>query len=409
MVSWSDMSNDVLEYVTSFLPFTDQKRFSAVCQSWRYVTKQKRYPPAPQLPWLVLDENKETKKRNFFNITEKRHYSIDIPELYGQYICGSSYGWLFTVDKRINIRLLNPFTRECFELPHFTCYEYHQPASHPEGSVPSTHYDYDEPASLPEGSVEDARGCTFKQLREEIVQKAVLSHDPNKRSWECTFRDIREIFVQRAVLSHDPKKRSDFTAMIVFGEYSVLLMWKPGERVWSAIDLHEGFRDVIYFRGKFYAVSSMAAIYAVEVGSRPKRILTVPEHDIDCEWPYLVDFKGKLLLVLRLHRDFKKPGNKFVVYEVDLKKGTYREWNDLHSHAIFVGNNSSVVIGPRKISCIRNGIYFNDMCKSYRWRYREHYSGVYNMVSRTWRRHRSKKNHVLDARNAALMWFTPNA
>ncbi|KAJ3680722.1 hypothetical protein LUZ60_017000 [Juncus effusus] len=387
MVSWSDMSNDVLEYVTSFLPFTDQERFSAVCQSWRYVAKQKRYPPAPQLPWLVLSENEETKKRKFVSITEKRHYSIDIPELYGQYICGSSYGWLFTVDKRINVHLLNPFTRECFELPPFTRYTYDKPASLPEGSVPFTRYsvedDYDEPASLPEGSVEDAQECSFKR-------------------WQ-----MRHI-VQKAVLSHDPKKRSDFTAVIVCNEGGTLLMWKPGERAWSAIDLSEGFRDAICFRGKFYAVSSMAAIYAVEVGSRPKRILRVSEHDIDRKWPYLVDFKGKLLLVLRLNRDFKKPRYKFTVYEVDLKKGTYREWNDLHSHAIFVGNNSSVVVGPRKISCIRNGIYFN-LYKRYRWRSNKHYSGVYNMVRGTGRRHRSKKNHVLDARNAALMWFTPNA
>jgi F-box domain len=56
MTDWSDIAFDVLEHITSFLPLPDYHRFNAVCKNWRFVAKQKRHSPAPQLPWLVLGD-----------------------------------------------------------------------------------------------------------------------------------------------------------------------------------------------------------------------------------------------------------------------------------------------------------------------------------------------------------------
>ncbi|KAJ3701061.1 hypothetical protein LUZ61_004766 [Rhynchospora tenuis] len=117
MAAWANLTNDVLEYITSFLIFPDHCRFGAVCKNWRSISKLRRYPPAPQLPWLVLGEEKETRKRKFYSLSEAKHYSIEIPELHGHYICGSSHGWLFAVDIKITGILINSFTREFFELP----------------------------------------------------------------------------------------------------------------------------------------------------------------------------------------------------------------------------------------------------------------------------------------------------
>ncbi|KAJ3679313.1 hypothetical protein LUZ60_017324 [Juncus effusus] len=172
MTSWSDLAYDALEHITGLLTMPDQHRFSAVCQSWRLVVKHKRRP-AQELPWLVLGEDQITKRRNFFSLSEQRHYSIDIPELYGQYICGSSYGWLFTVDIRINGRLLNPFTRECYELPPFPPFR--------------------ETRVLP--------------IAEEEV------YNSNGVRIVNSFRVMQKKLVVKAILSHDPKERSDFTAM----------------------------------------------------------------------------------------------------------------------------------------------------------------------------------------------------
>ncbi|KAJ3686436.1 hypothetical protein LUZ61_015600 [Rhynchospora tenuis] len=123
MADWSDLTNDVLEYIARLLSFTDHCRFSAVCRNWRSVSKRRCYPPAPQLPWLVLDEEHDTRQRKFYSLSEDKHYSIDIPELYGRYICGSSHGWFFVVDIKITGILINPFTRECYELPVYHPYQ----------------------------------------------------------------------------------------------------------------------------------------------------------------------------------------------------------------------------------------------------------------------------------------------
>ncbi|KAF3328731.1 F-box protein [Carex littledalei] len=107
---WSELNSDILEYLSSFLSLSDYSRFGAVCRNWFSVAKQKRHPPR-QLPWLVMGEDDATHKRKFYSIDEKKHYLIDIPELRGQRLCGSSYGWLFTLDIELNFRLLNPFTK----------------------------------------------------------------------------------------------------------------------------------------------------------------------------------------------------------------------------------------------------------------------------------------------------------
>lgn len=81
MAGWSELSFDVLELITGFLTLTDIHRFAVLCHTWRLVAKQKRYPPLPQLPWLVLAEDEATKKRKFYNTSEKNDYFIDILEL----------------------------------------------------------------------------------------------------------------------------------------------------------------------------------------------------------------------------------------------------------------------------------------------------------------------------------------
>ncbi|KAF3320414.1 F-box protein [Carex littledalei] len=86
-----ELNSNILEYLSSFLSLSDYSRFGAVCQNWFSVAKQKRHPPR-QLPWLVMGEDDATHKRKFYSIDEKKHYLIDIPELRGQRLCGSSYG-----------------------------------------------------------------------------------------------------------------------------------------------------------------------------------------------------------------------------------------------------------------------------------------------------------------------------
>jgi F-box-like len=109
-MSWLDLPYDVLGHITSFLDLPDYHRFSAVCADWRSAAIQTHYSSTPQVPWLVLGEDNGAKKRNFYMLSEGRHFSNDIPELHGRYICGSSYGWLFAIDIKLDGILINPLS-----------------------------------------------------------------------------------------------------------------------------------------------------------------------------------------------------------------------------------------------------------------------------------------------------------
>ncbi|KAJ3679679.1 hypothetical protein LUZ60_017690 [Juncus effusus] len=259
MASWWDLADDVLGQITGLLSLPDQHRFSAVCHSWRLVAKQKRRPPVPQLPWLVLGEDHTTKKRNFFSLSEQRLYSIDVPELHGHYICGSSHGWLFTVDSRINGRLLNPLTREFYELPPFPPYD--------ETGIP-----------IAEEEVYDSQGT-------RIVD---------------SFRQVQKQIVVKALLSHDPKERSDFTALILFGYPCKLVLWRPGDADWTVIKGLKHLSDVICFKGDFFVISERDIVYEVGLNPEIKQIACkTPSSELIGNWRYLVNFKGQLLLIRR--------------------------------------------------------------------------------------------------------------
>ncbi|KAJ3671417.1 hypothetical protein LUZ60_007496 [Juncus effusus] len=377
MADWSGLTNDMLHHVESFLPLPDQHRFSAVCHDWRLVAKQKKHHrPAPQLPWLVLGEDPTTKKRNFFNLSEQRHYSIDIPELYGQYVCGSSFGWLVTVDSRINGRLLNPFSREYYELPPFPPYS----------------------------------------TRSNIILTEGPVFAPCGMKIGYTFKDMQTRIVVRAVLSHDPRERSDFTLMILFGECYKLAFWRPGDTSWTMVRYPPqtlvALMDIICFEGKFYAVSC-DELFAVDVVYDEPKIIRIKPRILSnlkrvAIAAYLVDYKGKLLLVLRF-KDFWSREKKFRILSLDLKKETCNELDDIDDLALFVGNNSALVVNPSKISgCVGKTIYFTDLGESYYWLEKGHDFGVYNVVTKTTGRFSPAGDEAFDPPNAALTWLAPN-
>ncbi|KAJ3687251.1 hypothetical protein LUZ61_016415 [Rhynchospora tenuis] len=209
MTNWSELPNDVLKYLTSFLSIPDYHRFGAVCQTWWSIAKQKHHRPPPHLPWLVLGDDNATEKHAFFNLSENMHYHIDIPELQGQYICGFSYGWLFTIDTELNCHLLNPLTRKQFDLPPLPPYnEYYK-------TNPFV--------------MEPTENCTESE-------------------------EMRMLLVCKAVLDYDPSERSDFKVVIVYGESSKLAFWRSGDPKWSFIKGHySNMEDVLFSNGKLYA------------------------------------------------------------------------------------------------------------------------------------------------------------
>jgi F-box domain len=334
MTCWSGLVSDIVEHITSFLPLPDYHRFSAVCRNWRSVAKQKRYSPAPQLPWLVLGDERGTGKRKFYNLSEERLYAINIPELRGRYICGSSHGWLLAVDVRLKGILINPFTRELYELPPF-----------PHRLVYTF---FDDPNAMGNLPTED-QNCPSKRMQVRLVFKAVLSDDP--------------------------KERPDFTLMILVGVKNIPAFWKPGDPSWTVIRVQKGrMDDVIFFDGRFIFVTAANELLALDLQPHPKLTeigVVLTGRTCFVALSYLVDFSGVVLLVERSQLQVERsPLNlkttHFKVIEVFGQSGvSVGEINAL----LFLGTNASIAIDASKLRycckanlySTRSSIYFTDV------------------------------------------------
>ncbi|XP_078148533.1 F-box/kelch-repeat protein At1g57790-like [Carex rostrata] len=369
MADWSNLPNDMLEYITSFIAMPDHHRFSAVCKNWRFVAKQKqkRHSPAPQLPWLILGEDQETKKRKFYSLSEDRHYSIDIPELYGRYIAGSSHGWLFAIDIKITGILINPFTREFHQLPPFPSF------------------------------------C------DNVDVTTLVDHD---------HEEMQRLIVTKGILSHDPKvMRSDFTAMILFGEKNTPAIWRPGDSNWTVIKgrgVGVAMDDAIYLNGNFYVISAMNEIFHVvdlRSGSDPKMIEI--KHRIApmiCAHRYIVGFKGCLLLIERIQRANEKGQYKtkvFTLLEPDLWESEWRGRYHIDGCAIFLGVNSAIVIDASQFAeCKGNTFYFTDLASPYSPNFGCADLGAFDYVNRTITTY--YPHQIFHPLLAPPLWLTPN-
>ncbi|KAF3338950.1 putative F-box protein [Carex littledalei] len=283
VANWSELPKDILGYLIGFLPLPDYYRFGAVCRNWFTVAREKHYRSAQQLPWLVLGEDIATEKRIFYILSENKHYYIDIPELHGQFVCGSSFGWLFTVDIALNIRMLNPFTRKSYDLPRLDFGHEH---------------------------------FSIKCEQHRLVHKIILDHDPSERS--------------------------NFTVMLIgSGHHRQVAFWRQGDPTWTSVTLPNGkISDIIFSKGKFYAVGFVSRhqldIFIVDVG--PESKLIPLQHDVPMiEYTYksLVDLKGKLLLLQWKIDEEEVALTKVLVTtfvsirKLDFEEGTYSEWLNL--------------------------------------------------------------------------------
>ncbi|KAJ3686465.1 hypothetical protein LUZ61_015629 [Rhynchospora tenuis] len=370
MVDWSDLTTDVLEHITRFLPFQDHYRFGAVCKNWRSVSKLRRYPPAPQLPWLVLGEESETKKRKFYSLSEAKHYFIEIPELHGRYICGSSHGWLFAIDIKITCILINPFTRECYELPPIPAYN---------------------------------KNLDFTTLSEDVPSDYVEGHR------KFTLKEMQTRSVFKAILSHDPKERPDFTVMILFGEIITPAFWRPGDSYWTVVDGPKcRFEDVLYFKEKFFVVTAMNELHVVDFEHGPKLTEVGPEIEKE-GYPrqrYLMDFNGNLLFIERFCEYVEEELSVtvgFNVLEPNLEENDLYEWYDIDDYVMFLGRNSSIFVYSGDIpNCKKNGIYFTHVTEGFCGCYD---LGIFDMTDKKISKFYS--NEVFP-RVGAPIWLSPN-
>ncbi|XP_078175086.1 F-box protein At2g26160-like [Carex rostrata] len=365
---WSELHSDILEYLTSFLSLSDYSRFGAVCRNWFSAAKQKRHPPQ-QLPWLVMGEDDATHKCKFYSIEEKKHYLIDIPELRGQRLCGSSYGWLFTLDIELNFRLLNPFTKKCYILPPLPPYD-------------------------------------------KNVKRPYLKVSPNGEDY--TFEEIQVRLVSKAILDCDPSKCSDFKVLITYGNMRELACWCPGDSAWTLIKgWYAIIDDIIFFKENFYAVGNVDRhdeIYVVNVGPDPKIKLVGPKVLQLDAFTHLVDYMGQLLLVHRWREEIKEDcyiTTKIIVKNIDIEEANYSRYKLMDGHAVFIGANSCVTVDASKYPmCKKNALYLTGTPHYYEDEIGCKDLQIYDMDQCSFSRYYSSKPYIPYV--ASPIWFIPN-
>ncbi|XP_077248290.1 F-box protein SKIP23-like [Tasmannia lanceolata] len=330
MDKWPELPNDLLAVVFDHLLLSIVRiRFGAVCSSWYQFTMENCHwlDFHYQLPFMLVYDKERTETRNFYNITENKFYDIQLPEFHGKWCCGSSKGWVVTVDESTNIHLLDPFTSTQIQLPSLDKFPDPQFISWPE---------------LP---------------------------------WDYTY-------IRKALLSANPLSTPDYVVVTIVSSMLKLSFYKPGDEKWTTLENQWGpYEDVIYYKDKFYAITSNDAVVTCEFASNyfPKfTVVTPPSREL-CSKRHLVESCGKLLKVSSRHEwnpgyDYDENRNLiqpipewayrtvwFNIFELDEDTRKWIKTENLGDQTLFLGYNSSFSLSVRDFPhCKGNCIYFTD-------------------------------------------------
>lgn len=317
----------------------DHVHCGAVCKQWHSFTKQYRqtrqYCNRKLLPWLMipprqLPEGKTTRRRSqIYSISEAKVYdNIDLSlAYYTKRCCGSSHGWLATVDQRLAITLHNPFQKatEPIRLPPLDAF-----------TIP--------------------------------IQNAPLY----------------EYYVSKVVLSADPSSHPDYAVLVICDIGSKLGFIKRGQTHWTYLTNCYGnifYSDVVFYKDQIYAVGTWGYMVSLDFNSLVEPTVTMLEPTFTtftycAVRAYLVEsIKGELLHVRRVRFYGRGPmhGIKlhtseiFEVFKVvfDHKNKSRVELvklKDIGGQALFLGNNHcfSLLASDYPDQCRPNSIYFTD-------------------------------------------------
>ncbi|XP_042495110.1 uncharacterized protein LOC122074351 [Macadamia integrifolia] len=148
------------------------------------------------------------------------------------------------------------------------------------------------------------RGIQLPSLS-TIFLSSYPDHDPHQLTSGC----FEPRFIYKSVLSSDPRMTKDYVVVAIVTDKKKLVYYKAGGgrpysyRWISMATQWDCFQDVIYHKGKFYAVSSNGPVITFEFSSSEFPIITeiIPRprgKGRRCDRYYLVELLGELLLVL---------------------------------------------------------------------------------------------------------------
>ncbi|KAJ1407824.1 hypothetical protein SESBI_24013 [Sesbania bispinosa] len=123
---WANLDALALNLILDKLAETiDHIWFGAVCKNWSSVAKlshQNQQFRSNVLPMLMIPTKRKRTQRSLYGIISKRVYQFQLRVQYNRRCCGSSHGWLATVNRHSVITLRNPFKNVAhIRLPPMNC------------------------------------------------------------------------------------------------------------------------------------------------------------------------------------------------------------------------------------------------------------------------------------------------
>ncbi|XP_077239869.1 F-box protein SKIP23-like [Tasmannia lanceolata] len=285
-----------------------------------------------RLPLLMLPDKEHSESHQFFSLSENKLYDIQIPEFQGKWCCGSSKGWVVTVDDRSNIHLLNPLSKTQIQLPSLDKFTYPQMSDEPE--IP---------------------------------------------------RDYR--YMRKIILSADPISTPNYIVVTFVTNDSLFSFYKPGDEGWTTVENQWGpYEDAIYYKGQFYCITNWGYVVACDFTSYgfPKFRKVCNDESGGGNREYIVEASGELLKVFRryeyhpkyiryLEKERDKSPNEdidleslkwttrtsyFEVFKLNQKTKEWIQVRSLGKHVLFLGLNCSFSLSDRELK--GNRIYFTD-------------------------------------------------
>ncbi|KAL6843922.1 hypothetical protein ACP4OV_026493 [Aristida adscensionis] len=344
---WANLPSELTEQIASRLlrhDVSEYLRLRAACKGWRHCTADPRGLDTRFRPrrWIMLS-NCDGERRRFLNLSTGACAHVDLPELSGHHMEGSTEGLLVLRDKLTDaIRVLNPLTRSLTELPPATA--------------------------------------------------ALRSVSPE---WRPEWPSLYPSRIMYAAISDETSPPT--VALFMRGHYWNIAYAKPGDEHWALVDdkawkyfpsnnpelIREDkmlkfvwFLSTMTVRGRVYFATYQGNILELRLSPRPRLVPVIIDDDDDDRGVLMVRYycninhlspaeqrrakrrKKTNLLKLPGDRRGRFEWNQLDVFEVDLAGKKLVPTESVGQRAVFVGDVACISVSARRFpSVYGNAVY----------------------------------------------------
>lgn len=307
--------------------------------------KQSKLSCHHQVP-LLLIPSEDDHTWSTYDVMDNKFLELKQIIPYDKRFCGSSEGWLVTVNKDWTITLYRPyfFVKEGNSTIDTSI---HLPCLFP----PEVHNFDGEDDGI-----------------DDVDQLDDLMDDRE---------EIYDYHVHKAIITADPlESRNECIVMVIFGQFCELAFIRLAkDKTWTRIDRRDYIHadDILHYDNHLHALSFRGDLVSIGItDSCISTLKVLPEFPTDNEAKtikrYVINsYGGELLQVVRYFYFEESNGEiigprkteKFKIFSLDFDKRKWNEINNLGDVALFLGDNSSIsVLASDFVGCQPSCIYF---------------------------------------------------